>query len=144
MKDRAIIFASASSGLIGAIVGALLFGATPSAHAAISTSGYYVCGNKTTGALRMANEAGNNCNKSKEYRYFFLADATDIGSSSIQKTATIKFLTADQSFFGGGGNCGYGAAVTYVQDVTFSSTAYRPLTVTSAGLRSCEITVLVP
>jgi len=77
MKNRAIIFASAINGLIGAIVGGYLLGVAPSAHAAISTSGYYVCGNKINCTLRMTNTA-NSC-KSSEYKYYILGEATDLG-----------------------------------------------------------------
>jgi hypothetical protein len=135
MKSRTLILVSTSSGIIGALIGVLLFSPAP-ANASIATSGYYVCGNKTTGALRMANDAGSNCNKSKEYRYFFLTDATDAGTVATQHKSTIKFATYDQF---GCGSLGAGGTGTFDSAIKLPSSS-----IFSYSLQTCQIEVLVP
>lgn len=145
MTSKKILSLSALSGLIGAMFSALLFVSISNSNAAVTTSGYYVCGIKTTGALRMS-PSSNKC-KSTEFRYFFAStvDQVDSGTgqnTAVQNTATYKFLAPPYSY----NSCGYGGSpISVVTGVTWNSyDKYNPLTVDTQYLKICEETVNVP
>jgi len=141
MTRKSTISLSFISGIIGALMTALIFNSVPSAHASVSTSGYYVCGNKTTGAMRMSNSSSK-C-LATEYRYFLLSEATDLGSNLFPKTAQIEFLTP--STYSCGGASDSISNFTYVKDVYYDKySTYNPINVTTSRIKSCSLTVSIP
>lgn len=142
MTSRKIFSVSMLSGILGAMFSALLFATISNSNAAVTTSGYYVCGNKTTGALRMS-PTSNKC-KATEFRYFFASTVDQVDSTVIQNTTqnteTIDFLAPGFS------HCpGFWSGTSIVTGVSWNSySTYSPLNVTTQSLQNCSLTVYVP
>lgn len=137
MNTRKLLSISLASGLAGAVFSALLFSSITSSNAAVSTSGYYVCANKASGALRMSPDS-NKC-KSTEYRYFFTSTVDQTGTGNSQNTQTISFLAPEF------GNCpGSSLGTSFVTRVSWNGSTYNPLTVYTQPLQTCQLTVSVP
>ena len=148
MTTKKILSISILSGLAGAVFSALLINSISSSKAAVSTSGYYVCGNKVSGALRMS-PSSNKC-KSTEFRYFFASTVDQVDSTVLQTSAqnseTFDFLAPRF------GRCpGSSVGTTVVTGVGWNSyylshpsSIYSPLDVSTQSLQNCRLTVNVP
>ncbi|HUW88111.1 MAG TPA: hypothetical protein VMW30_07035 [Candidatus Paceibacterota bacterium] len=142
MKTKSNFLLAFGSALLGGFMTFALTSSLPSASAATGTSGYYVCANKITSALKMSPTSGK-CAKT-EFKYFLLSDVTDSGSTiSRQNTADITYLATGYS-------CDSGAisqysSVNYVSRVSYNQYSnYSPIDVSTSHLLSCRMTVNVP
>ena len=146
MNSKKLISISLLSGMIGALFSALLFVSISNSNAAVTTSGYYVCENKTTSTLRMSAPVTNKC-ASGEYRYFFASSVNQTPSpleqSSTGNTTTISYLASGYSCPSGARGL---AGAQLVAGVTWNgSTGFNsPLTVNTQSFPICQLTVRIP
>lgn len=131
---------------MGALFAILILNLVTPAAAFVSSQGYYVCSNNTTGVLRMASST-KKCSVS-ERRYFFVTNVTGDSSntSNSQSTAQIDYLSNN---YGGNARaqCGSGftSGVDVVTGVTFDKySTYNPINTALTHLQACSITVVVP
>lgn len=142
MTSRKIFSISMLSGILGAMFSALLFATISNSNAAVTTSGYYVCGIKTTGVLRMS-PTSNKC-KATEFRYFFASTVDQVDptvlQNSTQNTETFDFYAPQF------GRCPWSSLGTsVVSGVSWNSySKYNPLDIRYTTLNSCQITINVP
>ena len=139
MNTKLTFLMAIGSAMLGGFTTFVLVSSFPTASAATSTSGYYVCANKKTSVLKMA-PSSNKCAKT-EYRYFLVSDVTDSGTTSnTPNTAEITYLSPQFT------NCNYGGiGPSFVTDVQYNSYSnLSPLTVSKSGLTVCRMTVNVP
>lgn len=146
MTTKRMISISLLSGVIGALFSALLFVSITNSNAAVTTSGYYVCENKTTSALRMSAPVTNKCT-SGDYRYFFASSVSQAPSPVDQgltgNTTTISYLASGYSCPSGARGL---AGAQLVAGVAWNGpTGFNsPLTVNTQSFPICQLTVRVP
>lgn len=147
MKSRNIILLGVLSGFSGAVIASLIFFGMQSASAEVTSSGYTVCGNKITNALRMASSS-KPCAKT-EFKYFFLTEVVQVNEPIYKEPIYNAPRRASISYLTGGSFCDSGysnlRSVDVITSVSWNSyDKYNPISSSSSRLKSCTMDVLVP